>query len=94
MCSELRPGSVVVAAGLLRKDGHACRLGAGHDGLELRWYWLRLLSLLHLCILHSVLCIVVAMLQVRDEDHSVMLFSSLHCRSGVTGQRRWFACIS
>ena len=94
MCSELCPGSVVFAADLLRKDEHACRLGAGHDGLELRWYWLRLLSLLHLCILHSALCIVVAMLQVRVEDHSVMFFSSLRCHSDVTGQRRCFVCIS
>ena len=52
MCSELRPGSVVFAADLLRKDEHACRLGAGHDGLDLCWYRLRMLSLLHLCIMY------------------------------------------
>ena len=43
--------------------------------------------------LHFAFCVGVVMLQVRDEDHSVMLFSSLHCRSDVTGQRRCFACI-
>ena len=92
MCSELCPGSVVVAAGLLRKDEHACRLRAGHDGVRLALVSIR--NAFSAASLHLAFCVGVAMLQVRDEDHSVMLFSSLHCRSGVTGQRRCFACIS
>ena len=92
MGSELCPGSVVVAADLQRKDEHACRLRAGHDGV--RFTLVLIKTAFSAASLHSAFCIGVAMLQVRDEDHSAMFFSSLRCRSDVTGQRRCFVCIS
>ena len=92
MCSERRPGSVVFTAGMRRKDEHACRLRAGHDGVRVTLVLVK--TAFSAASLHFAFCVGVVMLQVRDEDHSVMLFSSLHCRSGVTGQRRCFACIS
>ena len=52
VCSELCPGSVVFAADLLRRDEHACRLGAGHDGVRLALVSIRNAFSAAFCILY------------------------------------------
>ena len=94
MCSELCPGSVVVAADLQRKDEHACRLRAGHDGV--RFTLVLIKTAFSAASLHSAFCIGVAMLQVRDDDHGFVLtmpHGALLCRVNRCISLRFGGCV-